>query len=234
MVRIDRALVVAGLALAVAQGALAQPVSGTTTGVWVAPTPSAPPIVTTGVGTSTFTWGDATGFGTPPNSLSFAGGAFSGLLETPFKVGTITYFNGTTAIGSTPDSINLSLTLAFSLPALPPVVGSYLFTLNSTPNTGTADENADFVNLPSAFSSTDFLIGGTTYRVKLTDFENIIGDGFLTSDALQFHVREGGTASADLFASVTTQPVPEPETYALMLAGLMVITAVARRRRPAR
>jgi hypothetical protein len=219
------------LGLLAAHAAFAQPVSGSTSGVWVSPTPAAPPIVTTGVGTSTFTWGDATGFGSPPNSLTFLGGAFSGVLETPFKVGTITYFNGTTALGSTPDSINLALTLNFGVPALPSVVSSYLFTLNSTPNTADPDESADFVNLPNAFSTTDFLIGGTTYRVKLTDFENIVGDGFLTSNALQFHVREGGTASADLFAVVTTQPVPEPETYALMLAGLAAIGAVARRRR---
>lgn len=116
--------------------------------------------------------------------LTFVGGPFNGVLETPFKVGTITYFNGTTALGSTPDSINLALTLNFGVPALPPVVSSYVFTLNSTPNTADPDESADFVNLPSAFSSTDFLIGGTTYRVKLTDFENIVGDGFLTSNAL--------------------------------------------------
>ncbi len=232
--RIDRALAALALGLVMAQAALAQPVSGSTSGVWVDPNPSAAPIVTAGVGTSIFAWGDSTGFGTPPNSLTFVGGPFNGVLETPFKVGTITYFNGTTALGSTPDSINLALTLNFGVPALPPVVSSYLFTLNSTPNTGTDDENADFVNLPSAFSSTDFLIGGTTYRVKLTDFENIVGDGFLTSNALQFHVREGGTASADLFASVTTQPIPEPETYALMLAGLAAVGAIARRRRQPR
>ncbi len=232
--RIDRAIAALGVSLVMAPAVWAQPVSGSTSGFWVNPIPSAAPIVTTGVGTSVFTWGDNTGFGTPPNSLTFAGGPFNGLLETPFKVGTITYFNGTTALGSTPDSIDLALTLNFAMPALPPVVSSYLFSLNTTTNTADPDESADFVNLPSAFSSTDFLIGGTTYRVKLTGFENILGDGFLTSDALQFHVREGGTASADLFASVTTQPVPEPQSYALMLAGLAAVGAIARRRRQPR
>jgi hypothetical protein len=33
--------------------------------------------------------------------------------------------------------------------------------------------------------------------------------------------------------SVVTTPVPEPETYALMLAGLGVMTFVARRRKSA-
>ena len=155
--------IVASLALALALSPVfGQPVSGTTSGTWINPNPSAAPIVTTGVGTSAFTWGDGTGFGTGPNSLTFAGGAFAGVLETPFKVGTIAYFNGTTAIGTTADTINLQLALNFGVPALPPVVGSYLFTLNTTPNTGDPDGDADFVDLPSAFSSTDFLIGTTT------------------------------------------------------------------------
>ena len=228
--RLAATLLAMTLGLAVLPGALAQPVDGSTTGDWVNPTPSAPPVVTTGVGTSTFTWGDGTGFGTGPNSLSFESAAFSGLLESPFKVGKITYFNGTTALGTTPDSVDLSLSLNFTTPALPPVVGSYAFNLVTTPNTSDPDASADFVYLPGLFSSTDFLIGGTTYRVKLVGFEDIVGDGFLTSDALQLHVREGGTASADLFAVVTTQPIPEPQTYALLLAGLAALTVAVRRR----
>ena len=112
-------------------------------------------------------------------------------------------------------------------------MSSYLFTLNTTPNTDDPVASADFVDLPSAFSTTDFLIGSTTYRVKLTGFQNIIGDGFLASSPLQFHVEEGQTASADLYAEVTTQTaaVPEPETYALMLAGLAAVGSIARRRR---
>ena len=223
--------IVAALALSLisAHAAFAQPVAGSTSGVWVSPNPSAAPIVTTGVGTSAFTWGE----GAPPNTLTFAGGLFGGVLETPFKVGTITYFNGSTTLGTTPDSINLSLTLNFGTPALPSVVSSYLFTLNTTPNTDDPVASADFVDLPSAFSTTDFLIGSTTYRVKLTGFQNIVGDGFLASSPLQFHVEEGQTASADLYAEVTTQTaaVPEPETYALMLAGLAAVGSIARRRR---
>ncbi|MGZ5155742.1 MAG: choice-of-anchor K domain-containing protein [Caldimonas sp.] len=231
--RLIRTLTALALGLAALPSVFAQPVDGTTSGQWVNPVPSAPPIVTTRVGTPTFTWGDADSFGTGPNSLTFAGGAFAGVLESPFKVGAITYFNGTTVLDSTPDSIDLSLTLNFTTPSLPPVVGSYTFSLNSTPNTGDPDASADFVFLPNVFSSTDFLIGSTTYRVKLVGFENIVGDGFLTSDALQLHVREGGRASADLFAVVTTQPIPEPETYALLLAGLAAVAVLGRRRRPA-
>ena len=191
--------------------------------------------MTTGSGTSVFTYGDGHGFGTGPNKLTFAAvsGGFSSVTESPFKVGTITYFNGTTAVGTTPDSVQLELTLDFSAPALGKVTSDYGFDLVSTLNTNHPDASADYVYLPSAFSTTTFLIGSTTYNVKLTGFSNVVGDGFLASNAQSFHVREDETASADLYAVVTTQvaAVPEPETYALMLAGLGVVGFMARRRK---
>ena len=102
------------LAVALGVAALpsfADPVSGAVNGVWVNPNPSAAPVVVSGVGTSTFTWG--TPDGTPANSVKFnsGGGNFTSSTETAFKVGTITYFNGTTASGTTPDSVQLALTL---------------------------------------------------------------------------------------------------------------------------
>lgn len=225
-----RAIVLAAAGAFAFASVQAADVEGSTSGVWVNPLPGTATV--TGVGTSTFTWGDSSAFGSPPNSLSFTGGAFSSAFETKFKVGTISYFNGTTALGTTADSVDLGLTLNFTSPALGGVVGNYGFLLTTTPNVGTPDENADFVSLPSLFSETSFLIGGTEYRVKLTGFENVVGDGFLVSSATEFHVREGGTASADLYAVVTTaSPVPEPETYALMLTGLGLLGLAARRRR---
>jgi len=226
------------IALAAALGAtalpsFADPVSGTMSGNWVNPNPSGGAIVTSGVGTPVFTWG--TPSGTPANKVTFdnIGGHFSSTTETAFKVGTISYFNGTTATGTTPDSVDLALTLDFADPALGAIVSNYTFNIVTTTNTGDPDASADYLDLPTAFSSTAFLIGGTTYNVKLVGFENIVGDGFLTSDAFALHVREGGTASADLFAEVTTQTaaVPEPQNVALMLAGLGMMGLVARRRR---
>lgn len=227
------------LALAATLGASALPsfadtVSGNVSGVWTNPTASSSPIVASGTGTPTFTWG--TPSGTPANSAFFnkGTGTFSTSTETKFKVGTITYFNGSTT-GNLPETVDLALTLDFIDPALGSITSDYTFKIVSTTNTNDPNASADYLYLPTAFSTTSFLIGGVTYNVKLTDFENIVGDGFLPSDEFSLHVREGGTASADLFAEVTTQTaaVPEPQNVALMLAGLGIMGLVARRRRRA-
>ena len=89
------------------------------------------------------------------------------------------------------------------------------------------------LDLPITFSTTSFPIGSTTCNVKPTGFEDIVGDGFLTSDDTALHVREGGTTPADPFAEVTPQTaaVPEPQNMALMFAALGMTGLAARRRR---
>ncbi len=60
--------------------------------------------------------------------------------------------------------------------------------------------------------------------------------GFFASSGVPSTLLSGGTRSAFFHASVTTfsgvAPVPEPGTYALMLAGLAVLGVAARRRAP--
>jgi len=228
------------LALSTAAPVFAADVEGTASATFVNPTPSGSPVVVTGVGTSFFTYGDNTGTGTPPNSLSFAatGSGFASAFETPFKVGTLTYFNGTTGVGTSPDSIDFNLATNFTNPALGLVQTIFSLGLVITPNGGVdPDADADFVNLPSTFTPTIFNISGTNYTVKLVGFENVVGDGFLASSGTQLHVREGLTATADLFAEVTSDTsgtigaVPEPSTWAMMLLGFCGVGFVAHRRR---
>lgn len=218
--------------------AVASDVSGSASGVFNNPQPGGATV--SGVGTSFFTYGDPDGFGTGPNSLSFTGtGSFSSAFETPFKVGTLTYFNGTTALGTTPTAVDLALSLNFSTPPLGVVPSAFTFNLVSTPNTTDPIASADYVYFPSAFSNTVFNIGGTNYTVELTGFQNVTGSaGFLGSNGnTEFHVEEGGTASADLYAEVTSQipvgvgAVPEPSTWAMLLLGFAGVGFMAYRRK---
>ena len=222
---INKPLIFAVLCAAFAV-AHAEPVVGSTAGAWVNPLPGT--ATTTGEGSSFFTWGTPSA-STPANSLTFTGGAFSSATETKFKVGTVAYYNGST--NNNIDSVALSLTLNFGNPALGPIVSNYVFNVITTTNTSDPVASADYLDLPSGFSATSFDIDGTTYNVQLLDFENIVGDGFLTSTPLQLHVEEGGSASADLFAIVTTNTgVPEPQSLGLVLAGFGAMGLTMRRR----
>jgi hypothetical protein len=138
--------------------------------------------------------------------------------ETAFKVGTLTYFNGTTAVGSTPTSINLNLAVNFADPL--GVNQGFLYTMQliSTPNSGTAEENADYVIL-STFPDARFTAGGTSYTLTL-GFTDLQGGGFIQTGN-ELHVLEGQTATADLTGTITTAAVPEPST--MVAGGLLLL-----------
>jgi hypothetical protein len=192
-----------------------------------------------------FSWGQ-TAPGSIFNILTLTSNFFETPLETPFRLGTLRYQNGGT-LGTLATDVDLHLTLNFDFgglggPLTPVFVGDYHFEIVTTDHVpGDPDASADYVNLPSGFSTTSFLIDGTQYHVQLLDFRNIVGDGFLPSTGSRLHVREQGRASADLFAIITAEgppvepppvaAVPEPQTYALMLAGLGAVGWVSRRRR---
>jgi hypothetical protein len=191
--------------------------------------------VFSGVNTSSFTWGNGSVANVGPNNLTFTGANFSANFGQDFKLGTLSYFNGTTALNSNLKNIDLRSNLNFVQPGIPSVASDFTLRLNSTTNTSDPIASADFVNFSSTNSSSRFVIGGATYTVRISGFRNIVGDGFLQSSATEFHVLEGRRASADLYGSVVvaSAPVPEPETYALMLAGLAMLGVVARRRKQA-
>jgi hypothetical protein len=219
------------LALLLPTHAQAANVTGNSSGVWTMP--GAPVgVVATGLGTRVITNGQ--GLGAPPDAISFTGNVFSSDFDTPFKLGSISYFNGATAAGTAAASISLGLTLAFTNPAIPAVLSDFIFNFTFTPNSGNATASADFMYLPSSFSSTLFTIGNTNYQVQIDGFQNIVGDGFLVSDPLQLHVLEGYSATADIFGRVVATDIPVndvPEPSALALLVVAVMGAAASRRK---
>lgn len=219
---------VASLALANSVQA-APPFTGNSSGTWGTPTPSAFPITFSGVGTNTFLWGDPASFGTGANSLSFAGNAFSTNFNTPFQVGTLTYFNGTTTIGTTPNSVPLNVLLAFTDPSGLNQNFDFAFNLTSVPNTGTPDENADFVYPPNSFSNTSFNFGGQDYTLQLLGFSKDGG----TTLVNEFRVRESETDTAGLYARITLNPrtTPEPSSIQALLgiAGLSAVVGLRKK-----
>lgn len=204
-------------------------VTGSASATFNNPTPGS---TYSGAGTNKFTWGNPSNFGVGANKLTFKGASFSSVLNTPFKIGSLSYFNGTTAAGSNATSVDLSSVFKFKLPDAANVSANFTFALNSTPNTGNFNANADFITLSNTLLPTLFAINGTNYKLTFTGFQNIKGDGSLQSNGQQFHVGEGKSASADLFASIeAVSAVPEPETYAMFGAGLALLGLFARRRK---
>lgn len=216
-----------------AVSAQAADVIGTSSAVFTNPGNPQSSAVYSGVNTSSFTWGNGSTYGTGPNNLTFTGANFSANFGQDFKLGTLSYFNGTVAGNSTLGNIDLSSRLNFVQPGIPVVSSDFTLRLNSTTNTSDPVASADFVNFTNTSSSALFEINGVSYTVRISGFRNVVGDGFLQSSATSFHVMEGRNASAELFGSVVAAPVPEPETYAMMLAGLAALGFVARRKKAA-
>lgn len=164
----------------------------------------APNLVTTGLGTSSFSWGS--GFASPPSSLSFTGKGLDGAFpEQPFSLGTLAYFNGTVLAGTEAYSIGLRTTLNFS-----GLVQNfdYGFQLINTANTANPLLSADSVFLSSSIPTTRFAVDGINYTLNLS-FGTVTGSGF--SEVNQFFVLEGRSASAELIGSITAS-IPENTT----------------------
>lgn len=178
--------------------------------------------VFSGIGTDTFTFGDNTGFGTGPNEYSFAGNSFSTTLDSLFQVGDFTYYNGATLVGTTVDSVPLNISFDFTDPSGVTQAFSFNFQNDSTPNTGTAEENADFVFPINSIGAQTFTVGTTEYTLALNGFSQ---DGGVTT-VDQFRVLEGESTTAGLFGKITiapdSEPIPEPSS----ILGILALSAL--------
>ncbi|ACB34590.1 conserved hypothetical protein [Leptothrix cholodnii SP-6] len=117
-------------------------------------------------------------------------------------------------------------------------------TANTYKFTGTDDDSFSFVLSGSnavGSSVIDFLTGGiTSVTIDGTSFVNVLGDGSFWSftgilgagsHTLSVDATAPGLYKGSLQMTPATAPVPEPETYAMLLAGLGAIGFMSRRRK---
>lgn len=216
----------------------AQTFVGTSSGTWGQPNPGKNPNpVSSGVGTNVFTWGNASSPGTFENKLEFTGNQFSSGIKSLFKIGDLTYYNGTVDEGSTVDSVPLNILLTLTKPTNLTEVFRFDFELINTPNNFIdPDEDADSIFPINTFDDRSFTVGNQKYTLELTGFSQ---DGGLTSID-KFSVREGESTTAAIYGRITlvdatrpnTPPPPQqvPEPGTLVGVAVLGIYIVSRRR----
>jgi hypothetical protein len=192
-------------ALSLCCQAQAATVSGRSSGVWINPTVDSNDVqlVNTGVGTNSFTWGEAEP-GTPPNQLIFTGNPFATDMNSWFKVGTLTYFNGTVYADTGVDNVTLNLGVNFDdqvpLSKVFPISFRLVNTLND-PNIDLQDPaNADYVEWTAFLADPSFTVAGNAYTFEL--------GGFGQNNQTRLTALEGQEISSDVYARINTAQAP--------------------------
>ncbi len=165
----------------------------------------------------TITWGSTPGF----SFLNFQGASFSNIAsDTDFLLGTISYVNGTSGLATLIFGAKLTLDLGSGID-----LKTSQISILTTANTGfSAARDADFIGF-SDFSSTFNVYEGAFSIVNL--YGRIVGDPTvtLTSIAITEGFENGG------FVGNGVGGVPEPASWALMIAGFGLTGCLLRRRR---
>ncbi|MGB6296827.1 MAG: choice-of-anchor K domain-containing protein [Rivularia sp. (in: cyanobacteria)] len=189
--------------------------SGSVKGSWGIPTPGEinyDPIYTF-VENNVFTWGDPTPFeGASANQVVFKGSSFSTDAGSLFKIGDLTYRNGTVLLGTSVESVPLNLSLSFDKPPSINEVFDYGFSLQNTPNLSDNPElNADSLFVVENEVKRTFKYGGSEYTLSLAGFSKDKGK----THVKQFRALEGEKTTASVFAKIdkvtfSKKEVPEP------------------------
>ncbi len=203
---------------------------GKVTGTFTNPSPNS--AVTNGVGTPAFSWGSG-----DPSSLSFAGAAFDTKPDTVFKLGTLTFHNGTILSGSGADSITFNALLNFDNIPEKNFTLSSVFNLVNTLNTNDPIASADQVSIGSWGYTFNVLEGNTAsvdVLAKLTTTLSGTAAGVESGAALSSE--EGFDPSPDYILTVvslsnptsggfvTTTAVPEPSNrYSIVGIGMIML-----------
>jgi hypothetical protein len=173
---------------------------GDTTGKFANPAPAT--AVVSGVGSNSFAWGTG-----DPSSLTFAASAFDTKPDTEFKLGRLTFHNGTIASGTGADAVDLTMSIAFTnVPEKNFDLTSRMNIVN-TLNTSDPIASADTVTI-GGFSFTFNVLEGQTASVDLMG-KLTTGLSALASGAVE--------SGADMPSAFPFDPDP---LYSLVLTGL--------------
>jgi len=146
---------------------------------------------------------------------------FTVATDTLFALGDFAHVNRPLSSGTSITQVDLDFEIGtFTSPST--LSATFLFNHNETPNPA-----PDIVTISNAFFNTPFIYGGNSYSFTLLGFST---DGGATTST-QFITAENAINHADLYAKITTTPIPEPTSLILLGTGLGALGLVAWRRR---
>jgi hypothetical protein len=199
-----------GIVLALASTASAIDFSGTTRATWGTPTPDNIFTQFSGVGTNTFTTGQSANL-LPATTLTFTGNPFTTALDTIFKIGNLSYYNGETLLSSTVDTVPLQIQLGFTNPAGLSNTFNYRFAFDITSNSGDREASADRLIPLNTSATGNFVVDGISYTLQLGGFSQ---DGGATI-VPNFKAYENESTQGAIYGKITQDvrvPPPAPVT----------------------
>lgn len=208
---------------------------GATAGKFDNPSPST--AVVGGVGTNAFSWGSG-----DPSSLNFNANAFDTKPDTEFKIGTLSFHNGTIAAGSGADAVDLTISFAFDNVPEKNFGLKAKMVLTNTPNTSDPKASADQVSI-GGFNFTFNVLEGATATVdlmgKLTTGLTALPTGAKPSgaelfDSLPFDSDPFYSLILTRFANPSAGgfigALPEPSNMLVFALGLVILLQMRWRR----
>jgi type II secretory pathway pseudopilin PulG len=147
-----------------------------------------------------FQWGDPGNWGTGANWLQFDGASFEDVTDNErFQVGALSYYNGTISMDSIATSIDFAVDLDFGGTSNQ---FDFSFDLLTTPNSGNAWQNADYVSFNNGSVSAQTIeLAGSLYTLNL-EFGETSQYGSSSNNISQFHVQEAQSATANVYATL--------------------------------
>jgi len=219
----------------------ANTVSGTYSGIFINPSPSSPPSVTTGIGTDSISWGipcdgvtncyTSPGGITPPSSFAFTPVPFSTEVGEPFILGELAFYNGTIMPGTEISQVTLYLNGFQITPTQFAGSDSRVISIVNTPNNADPIASADRATIPMAFFPAANEFGVLESQSSVATILGIFKEP--SPDLLDLTILGYGEAkdSNGFLDGFAPNPVPVPSAVWLFGSSLLGLAGVAKRKR---